>query len=195
MTVNSPATTNSSRSPSRPIRRNSGLKINRPAATRKAIAPTVYSASVHPPGALGSGGTRDIAPMIVINGTIDRSWNSRIEKARSPPGVFCTPADRSIGNTCAVDDSASGSPIASAAGAVTPSARWMNRLSASPHSTTCASPSPKMSRRNRHSRLGCNSSPTMNSNSAMPISEMLAIACGSSTSPSSCGPISAPPTI
>ena len=43
--------------------------------------------------------------------------------------------------------------------------------------------------------LGWSSSPTMNSSSAMPISEMLAIACGSSTSPSRCGPISAPPTI
>src|SRR3546814_3318496 len=53
---------------------------------------------------------RSSAAMIVISGTIDRSWNSRIEKARSPNGVRSRPADCSIGSTCAVDDSASGSP-------------------------------------------------------------------------------------
>ena len=50
--------------------------------------------------------------MIVISGTIARSWNSRIEKARSPRGVLSIAAERSIGSTCAVDDSASGRPIA-----------------------------------------------------------------------------------
>ena len=55
------------------------------------------------------------AATIVISGTIDRSWNSRIEKARSPNGVRSRPADCSIGSTCAVEDSASGRPSASAA--------------------------------------------------------------------------------
>ena len=58
--------------------------------------------------------------MIVISGTIDRSWNSRIEKARSPNGVFIRPAERSIGSTCAVDESASGRPSASAAAVLNP---------------------------------------------------------------------------
>ena len=83
----------------------------------------MYSASFQPVGALGSGGTRAIAAMIVIIGTIARSWNSRIEKARSPCGVFSSLSERSIGSTCAVDDSASGRPIASAASGEMPSAR------------------------------------------------------------------------
>ena len=194
-TVNSPATTNSSRSPSRPISRNIGLMTHRPASTSPTTANTVYNASVHPPGAAGSGATRDIAAISVIIGTIDRSWNSRIEKARSPCGVLRSPSPRSIGSTCAVDDSPSGSPIANAAARLTPSTAWMNRLSAIPHSNTCASPSPKISLRNRHSRLGLSSSPTTNSSSAMPSSVTLASASGSSISPSTCGPISAPATI
>ena len=51
-----------------------------------------------------------MAAMIVIIGTIDRSWNSRIEKARSPCGVLSSLSDRSIGRTCAVDDRPSGKP-------------------------------------------------------------------------------------
>ena len=58
-----------------------------------------------------------MAAMIVINGTIERSWKSRIEKARSPNGVLRRPADCSSGSTCAVDDKASG-PSASATAAV-----------------------------------------------------------------------------
>ena len=53
-----------------------------------------------------------MAAMIVIIGTIDRSWNSRIEKARSPCGVLSSFSARSIGSTCAVDERPSGSPIA-----------------------------------------------------------------------------------
>ena len=64
--------------------------------------------------------------MIVISGTIDRSWNSRIEKARSPCGVFSSLSDRSIGSTCAVDDRASGRPIASDASAEKPEAEIEN---------------------------------------------------------------------
>ena len=52
--------------------------------------------------ALASAGLRLIAATIVINGTIERSWNSRIENARSPNGVFIRPDERSIGRTCAV---------------------------------------------------------------------------------------------
>ena len=69
------------------------------------------------------GRARAIAAMIVIIGTIDRSWNSRIEKARSPCGVFSSLSARSIGRTWAVDDSPSGSPIASAASGDMPSAK------------------------------------------------------------------------
>ena len=76
-----------------------------------------------PVGAVGSGGVRAIAAMIVIIGTIDRSWNSRIENARSPCGVFSSLSARSIGSTCAVDDRPSGSPIASAASGEMPSAK------------------------------------------------------------------------
>ena len=123
MTVNRPATMNSSRSAIRPTSRNKGLRISRPAATRPTTATSVISASFHPVGALGSGGTRARAAMMVIIGTMARSWNSRIEKARSPCGVFSSLSSRSIGSTCAVDESPSGSPIASAAAGEIPSAR------------------------------------------------------------------------
>src|SRR3546814_4008558 len=43
---------------------------------------------------------------------------------------------------------------------------------ASPHSTTCNVPSPKISRRIRHSRDGLSSSPTMNSRSEEHTSEL-----------------------
>jgi hypothetical protein len=51
----------------------------------------------------------------VIRGTIDRSWKSRTEKARSPAGVLTEPSERRLGSTCAVEDKASGRPITSAA--------------------------------------------------------------------------------
>jgi hypothetical protein len=50
--------------------------------------------------------------VIVIRGTIDRSWKSRIEKARSPEGVLISPEERRLGSTCAVEESASGRPMA-----------------------------------------------------------------------------------
>ncbi|PAV67673.1 hypothetical protein WR25_12150 [Diploscapter pachys] len=106
MTVNSAANTNISRSPRLPIRRNSGRSRNLPARISPTTAPTVYSASSHPGGPPASAGLRLIAATIVIRGTIDRSWNSRIENARSPNGVRSRPDDCSIGSTCAVDDSA-----------------------------------------------------------------------------------------
>ena len=53
--------------------------------------------------------------MIVISGINERSWNSSTEKARSPRGVLSRPSERSIGSTCAVEDSASGRPSAIAA--------------------------------------------------------------------------------
>ena len=95
----------------------------RPASTSPTIAPTVYSASIPPDGWLGSSGARDIAAMMVIIGTIDRSWNKRIENARSPWGVFSSFSDLSIGSTCAVDERLRGRPIASAASGEMPSAR------------------------------------------------------------------------
>ena len=84
------------------------------------------------------------------------------------------PVERSIGSTCAVEDSASGRPSASARRQAE-AQREVDRaaLSASPHSTTCSRPSPKMSCRSRHSRLGLSSSPTRNSSRAMPISATL----------------------
>ena len=45
-----------------------------------------------------------MAAMMVIIGTIDRSWKRRTEKARSPRGWLSWPVPRSIGSTCAVED-------------------------------------------------------------------------------------------
>ena len=132
--------------------------------------------------------------MIVISGTIDRSWNSSTEKARSPNGVLSRPAERSIGSTCAVEDSASGMPIATAAAIEKPVNRKITPESATPHATTCASPRPKMSRRSRHSRSGCSSRPTRNSSRTMPSSAMPIFCSASPTSPRHCGPITAPAT-
>ena len=123
MTVNRPATTNSSRSPRCPTSRNNGCRINRPATTSPTTAATVYSASVEPVGVPSSTGARDMEAMMVIIGTSARSWNSRIEKARSPCFSCISPDERSIGSTCAVDDSASGRPMARLAGMLTASAK------------------------------------------------------------------------
>jgi len=99
------------------------LSTRRPKATSRITATTVYSARVQPTGALGSGRTGAIAAMMVISGTIERSWNSKIEKARSPCGLLSSFSERSHGNTWAVEDRASGRPIASAALAEKPGAK------------------------------------------------------------------------
>ncbi len=193
-TVNSAATMNISRSPSPPISRNSGRIRNRPAAISMATAASVSSAVCHPGGPFMSAGLRLIAATIVISGMIDRSWNSRIANARSPNGVRSRPADCSSGSTCAVDDSASGSPSASAAASEKWLASTITPVTASPHSATCASPSPKISRFIRHSRDGLSSSPTMNSSSVIPSSATPISSSASPTSPRMCGPTTAPAT-
>jgi len=131
---------------------------------------------------------------MAISGTIDRSWNNRIEKARSPNGVRSRPADCSIGKTCAVELSASGRPSAMAAEGEKPTASQMIALTAAPHSTTCARPRPKMSCLSRHSRVGFSSSPTRKRSSAIPSSATPSFDSTLPTSPSPCGPISAPAT-
>src|SRR3546814_6345769 len=85
--------------------------------------------------------------MIVIHGTVGRSWNRRVEKAFSPKGELIRPELLRPGSTCAVDDSASGRPSASDAAGLNPSVRWMSAVSTSPVTTTCAMPSPKIARR------------------------------------------------
>src|SRR3546814_6473077 len=82
-------------------------------STSTTIAHNVKKAICHPGGAEGSEGARDSTAMIVIIGTIARSWNSRIEKAFSPKGELIRPELLRPGSTCAVDDSASGRPSAS----------------------------------------------------------------------------------
>ena len=129
-----------------------------------------------------------------MSGTIDRSWNSRIENARSPNGVRSRPTDCSIGSTCAVDDSASGSPSANAAGIEKCVPIQTTPVIAKPHTTTWMSPSPKISCFNRHSRVGLSSSPTMNNNSVIPSSAIPIFASASPTSPRTCGPTTAPAT-
>src|SRR3546814_5790998 len=74
--------------------------------------------------------------MIVIIGTIARSWNSRIEKAFSPKGELIRPELLRPGSTCAVDDSASGRPSASDAAGLNPSVRWMSAVSRSEEHTS-----------------------------------------------------------
>src|SRR3546814_4885074 len=91
----------------------------------------VKKAICHPGGAEGSEGARDSTAMIVIIGTIARSWNSRIEKAFSPKGELIRPELLRPGSTCAVDDSASGRPSASDAAGLNPSVRWMSAVSTS----------------------------------------------------------------
>src|SRR3546814_17750535 len=95
--------------------RSSGLTMKRPASTSTTIAHNVKKAICHPGGAEGSEGARDSTAMIVIIGTIARSWNSRIEKAFSPKGELIRPELLRPGSTCAVDDSESGRPGASGA--------------------------------------------------------------------------------
>jgi len=129
--------------------------------------------------------------VIVISGMMDRSWNSRIEKARSPNGVRSRPAERSIGSTCAVEDSASGSPSAIAAVGSNP-ASVSTPARASPQATTCTSPSPRISCFIRHSLDGFSSSPTMNSRKVMPSSAMPILPWASPTSRSACGPTTIP---
>ena len=148
-----------------------------------------------PEGAVGSTGARDIAAMIVIIGTIDRSWNSRTEKARSPRGWFICPVPRSIGSTCAVEESASGRPIAMLASMLKPSTKWISAAKAMPQTMTCMNPRPKMSLRNRQSRVGFSSRPTRNSRKAMPISDTAMMELALPTSPRTFGPMIAPPTI
>ena len=69
-------------------------------------------------------------------------------------GVFSSLSERSIGNTCAVDERPSGKPMASDASRDRPIVMWRRTEIASPQRTTCARPSPKMSRRSLHNRLG-----------------------------------------
>ena len=57
---------------------------------------------------------------MVISGTIERSWNSRIEKTFSPKGELMRPLDLRLGSTCAVEERASGKPSAIAAPQVKP---------------------------------------------------------------------------
>ena len=58
--------------------------------------------------------------MMVMSGTMERSWNSRIEKTFSPKGELMRPLDLRPGSTCAVEDKASGRPSAIAAPQVKP---------------------------------------------------------------------------
>ena len=191
-TVNSAAKTNISCSPRCPISLNNGRSRKRPARISPTIAATVYSASRQPGGPFASAGLRDRAATIVISGTIDRSWNSRIENARSPNGVRSRPDDCSIGSTCAVDDKASGRPSATAAASEKPAPQRMIAAIAIPQSATWSRPTPKISAFIRHKRLGFSSSPTMNSSSVMPSSATPIFPCAPPTSPSSCGPTTAP---
>ena len=150
--------------------------------------------SIQPGGACGSTGARLSAAMIVISGTIDRSWSSRIENARSPNGVRSRPADWSIGRTCAVDDSASGSPSATAAAVENPASAATTPASAAPHSTTWSRPKPKMSFLSFHNRDGLSSSPTRNSSKVMPSSATPSLDSASPVRCSTCGPTTAPAT-
>jgi hypothetical protein len=58
--------------------------------------------------------------------------------------------------------------------------------------STCASPSPKMSRRIDHRREGCISSPMMKRNITTPSSATCRIVAGSLNRPSPNGPIASP---
>lgn len=132
--------------------------------------------------------------MIVIIGMIDKSWNSRMAKARSPNGVRNRPDDCSIGSTCAVEESASGRPSASAAADENSVPSAIIAAMAMPQAVTCSSPSPRMSRFIFHRREGFSSSPTRNSSSVMPSSAMPSFCSASPTRPSTCGPTTAPAT-
>src|SRR3546814_20315931 len=99
----------------------------------------------------------------VCSSDLAKSWNNRIEKAFSPKGELIRPELLRLGSTCAVDESASGRPSASAACQLKPSVAKISPASAAPVTTTCANPSPKPARRSFHKRRGGNSRPTRNS--------------------------------
>ena len=141
-----------------------------------------------------SAGLRLSAATIVSSGMIDRSWNSRIANARSPNGLR-------NGRPTAASAAPARSTRAPAAARSRAPRRHERPLavqstpnSARPHSTTCASPKPKISLLRDHSRDGLSSRPTMNSSSVMPNSAMPTIALGSLARPSTCGPTTAPAT-
>src|SRR3546814_16022175 len=102
--------------------------MKRPASTITTTAHNVKKATCHPGGAEGAEGARDSTAMIVIIGTIARSWNSRIEKACSQKGELIRPELLRPGSTCAVDDRASGRPSASDAAGLHPSVRREDAL-------------------------------------------------------------------
>src|SRR3546814_20059960 len=98
--------------------------------------------------------------MIVIIGTIARSWNSRIEKAFSPKGELIRPELLRPGSTCAVDDSASGRPSARDAAGLNPSVRWLSAVRPSQVTTPYAMPHTKIQGRLHPKRPGKRSEPT-----------------------------------
>ena len=152
-TDSSAAATNASRAPSVPMTRNTTGSRNRPTSTRKPSAATVNAATCQPGRASGSG-TRESAATIVSSGTMARSWNSSIEKLRSPNAVPAILRSLRSCTTSAVDDRPSGRPTTSAACQLKLVSAITSPVSATPHRMTCAAPSPKISRRSAHNRDG-----------------------------------------
>ncbi len=193
-TTSSAAAVMTSRPPSAATMRNNGLMAQRPAASRPPSAPSAISTDSQAGRDECDAGCRCASARNATsasNGMIERSSSSRIDTARWPAGDAVTPRSSSIFMITAVDDSTKPiAPITATAGGQ-PKARPTPDSSA-PQTSTCASPSPKISLRNAHSLVGRISSPIRNRNSTTPSSATCRMACGSSKNPSPKGPISRP---
>src|SRR3546814_17798576 len=64
----------------------------------------------------------------VCSSDLAKSWNNRIEKAFSPKGELIRPEILRLGSTCAVDESASGRPSASADCPLKPSVAKISQI-------------------------------------------------------------------
>ncbi len=69
-------------------------------------------------------------------GTIARSCSSSTEKARSPGRVLISPVPRRNGSTCAVEDKASGMPMAIAAARLMSRTNRTSKVSTIPQAIT-----------------------------------------------------------
>ena len=81
-----------------------------------------------------------------------------------------------------------------AAASVKPVPNHTTAATAIPHKLTCSKPSPKISLRIRHNRVGLSSRPTRNSSNVMPSSAIPIFDSALPTRPSTCGPTIAPAT-
>ncbi|MNY01082.1 hypothetical protein D3C86_1335960 [compost metagenome] len=138
-----------------------------------------------------SAGAGDRNATMASSGTMARSSSNKMDTMRWPRGVDVSPLSSNSCITMAVDDSTNPEAAMKATAADSPASTPV-AMSSAIHTTTWASPSPKICRRRFHNRDGCISSPMTKRNITTPNSATCRMVCASLKKPMPKGPMASP---